>query len=364
MSAKIKALVERAYDHGGSDVHLVQDGESFVRVHGTVVAAKGLVLTQDEMEDFIRKNAGDATLGELHDKRSTDFAWQVDERMRTRVAAYYERGKMRMVMRIIKMQILTIEDLNLPEVVRTIALYPRGLVLVTGITGSGKSTTLAAMVNYINKSSKHVIITIEDPIETVHTNINCLISQREVGRDVTSFRHGLVQALRQDPDVILIGEMRDVETISTGMRAAETGHFVLSTMHTTNATHTVERIFSEFPENEHELLREQLGNNLRATITQRLVKLSGGKGRAAGLEIMVVNNVIRKLILEDRVGDIATVIRGRSDGMMLFDQCLADMVRAEQITFEDARDYAEDEFALKRYVSGTGGSGDAGGIIG
>lgn len=365
MSAKVKALVERAFEHNASDIHLVEDGESYVRVNGAVLPAKGMVLTRADFDELLKDIASTRIIDDLEKNRSADFAWQPNEKMRLRVASFYERGRLRMVMRIIKIKIATVDELGLPEVVKTIAGYHRGLVLVTGITGSGKSTTLAAIINHINSTRKSCIITIEDPIEMVHPNIKSLISQREVGRDVSSFRAGLVQALRQDPDIILIGEMRDQETISTGMRAAETGHFVLSTMHTTNATHTVERIFSEFPENEHALLREQLANNLRATLTQRLAKTKDGKGRAAALEIMIVNDVVKKLILENRVESIATIIRGRTDGMALFDQYLADLVRNGVMNMEDGYEYAEDPFAYKRYVQGgPGGSGDAGGIIG
>lgn len=364
MSAKINALVQRAFEHGGSDVHLVEDGMSYVRVNGTIVPAKGIELTKEELETFLKTESPDDGFERFQELRSLDFAWQPGDDYRLRVAAYYERRKIRIVMRVIKLKIMTLEELNLPPVISEIAEYHRGIVLVTGVTGSGKSTTLAAMVNHINSSTRRCIITIEDPIESVHENIQSLISQREVRGDVKTFRDGLIQALRQDPDIILIGEMRDQETIGTGISASETGHFVLSTMHTTNATHTVERIFSEFPEAQHDLLREQIGANLRATITQRLVKLSDGKGRAAGLEIMVVNQVIQKLILENRVESIATIIRGRTDGMQLFDQALADLVKEERVTEEDAIQYAEDEFAFKRYVRGIGGSGDAGGIIG
>lgn len=365
MSAKVKALVGRAFEHNASDIHLVEGGESYVRVNGAVIPAKGMVMTRADFDELMKDIASPRLIEDLEKNRSADFAWQPNEQMRLRIASFYERGHLRMVMRIIRIRISTVDELKLPEVVKTIAAFHRGLVLVTGITGSGKSTTLAAIINHINSERKACIITIEDPIEMVHPNLKSLVSQREVGRDVTSFRAGLVQALRQDPDIILIGEMRDQETISTGLRAAETGHFVLSTMHTTNATHTVERIFSEFPENEHALLREQLANNLRSTLTQRLAKTKDGKGRIAALEIMIVNDVIKKLILENRVEAIATIIRGRSDGMALFDQYLADLVRSDVISIEDGYEYAEDEFAFKRYVTGGGGgSGDAGGIIG
>jgi twitching motility protein PilT len=197
----------------------------------------------------------------------------------------------------------------------------------------------------------------------VHSNIKSVISQREVGRDIDTFRGGLVQALRQDPDIILIGEMRDPETIQTAMRAAETGHYVFSTLHTGNAVHTVERILAEFKQEEHGLLREQLATNLRATITQRLVKRSGGKGRVAALEIMVVNDMIRKLLRENQITSINQVIRERREGMMLFDQHLADLVRDQIIDEQEALNNVEDEGAFRRFVKGRSSSADRGGIL-
>ncbi|MCL5271090.1 MAG: PilT/PilU family type 4a pilus ATPase [bacterium] len=364
MALNIKALIEAIYSHSASDLHLVQDSPPYVRLDGVMRPVQAPAIGREDIEQFLRQ-VMPAYVGEdLEHRRGADFAWQPDGRMRFRVSAYYERDRLRMVMRLIKIKIATIEELDLPEVVRTIASWERGMVLLTGVTGSGKSTTLAAMLNHINEHESRCIITIEDPIEMVHPNIRSLVSQREVRRDVESFRHGLVQALRQDPDVILIGEMRDPETISTALRAAETGHYVFSTLHTSNAIHTVERILAEFPENEHALLREQLANNLRATVTQRLVRRTGGHGRVAALEIMVVNDTIRKLFIEDQVTSIATVIRERRDGMMMFDQHLADLVRAGTIEEAEALRYVEDDAAFRRYVKGRLSSADRGGIIG
>ena len=278
MALNIKGLVEGAYNHNASDIHIVQDNLVYVRIDGHMRPVQGSHVTREDLEEFLRSIMPAYVQKDLEVRRGADFAWQPDERIRFRVSAYYERDHLRLVMRLIKIKLATIDDLELPEIFKTIASWQRGIVLLTGVTGSGKSTTLAALINQINETDSRCIITIEDPIEMVHPNLRSLISQREVGRDVESFRHGLVQALRQDPDVILIGEMRDPETISTSLRAAETGHFVFSTMHTSNALHTIERILSEFPEGEHALLREQLANNLRATITQRLVRKAEGHG--------------------------------------------------------------------------------------
>jgi twitching motility protein PilT len=261
------------------------------------------------------------------------------------------------------MTIPTIDQLQLPEVMRTIARNPRGMVLLTGMTGSGKSTTLAAMLDYINDIESARIITIEDPIEYVYVNKKSIISQREVGKDVTDFNVALRQTMRMDPDIILVGEMRDCETIRVAIKAAETGHLVFSTLHTTSAVHTVQRVIGYFPENEHDLLREQLSINLKASITQRLVKRADNTGRIAAMEIMVVNSTIAKLIVDNRIPDIFSVIKGRDDGMQTFDQALADMVRANVITFDEGTLYCEDYYAYKRFIAGIASTGDKGAII-
>ncbi|MCX7012904.1 MAG: PilT/PilU family type 4a pilus ATPase [Candidatus Sumerlaeota bacterium] len=364
MAINLLSLVDGAYRHNASDLHLVQDSPIFFRVDGIMRPVQGATTGKEDLEQILSQIMPSYVAEHLKTRRCSDFAWQPDDRMRFRVSAYYERDHLRLVMRLIKIKIATLDDLGLPPVFKTIAGWQRGLTLVTGVTGSGKSTTLGAILNEINQADSRCIITIEDPIELVHANARSVVSQREVGRDVEGFRPGLVQALRQDPDVILIGEMRDPETISTALRAAETGHYVFSTMHTSNALHTVNRILAEFEEVEHGLLREQLAHNLRATISQRLLRRKGGKGRVAALEIMIVNVTIAKLLLENQIPSIGTVIRERRDGMMLFDQHLADLVREEMIDEAEALLNVEDEFAFHRYVKGKLSSSDRGGIIG
>ncbi|MCE5228096.1 PilT/PilU family type 4a pilus ATPase [bacterium] len=363
MPINFATLVDAAFTHNASDIHLVQDSQIYLRIDGVMRPVAGPSLTRAELEQFLEQMIPEYARPHLADRRCADFAWQPDARMRFRVSAYYERDRVRVVMRLLKIKIATIEDLGLPDTINTIAGWQRGMAIMTGVTGSGKSTTMAAIINHINQHESRCIITIEDPIEMVHENVKSVVSQREVGRDVEGFRAGLVQALRQDPDLILIGEMRDPETISTALRAAETGHYVFSTMHTSNALHTVERILAEFDESEHELLREQLANNLRATITQRLVRRAGGHGRIAALEIMIVNDTVRKLLLDNQIASIGTVIRERRDGMMLFDQHLADLVRANTIEEQEALKYVEDEAAYHRYVKGKFAAGDRGGIL-
>lgn len=364
MPINFNSLVDAAFQHNASDIHLVQDSPIYLRIDGVMRHVAGPALTEPEIDQFLEKIIPPYARPRLTDHRCADFAWQPDPRMRFRVSAYYERERLRVVMRLIKIKLATIDDLELPDTIKTIAGWHRGMVILTGVTGSGKSTTMAAIIHFINERESRCIITIEDPIELVHENIKSIVSQREVGRDVDGFREGLVQALRQDPDLILIGEMRDPETISTALRAAETGHYVFSTMHTSNALHTVERVLAEFPEGEHRLLREQLANNLRATITQRLVRRAGGHGRVAALEIMIVNDTIKKLILDDQIPSIGTVMRQRLDGMMLFDQHLADLTRAKIIEEEEAYQYVEDDAAFRRYLKGHLATADRGGIIG
>ena len=364
MALNVQQLIEGAFQFGASDIHIVQDSLVYLRIDGYMRPVKEYQVTRDDLAGFLDKIMPPYMRDNLEQRRGADFAWQPDDRMRFRVSAYYERERLRIVMRLIKIKIATIDELGLPEVVKVISGWYRGMVLLTGVTGSGKSTTLAAMINYINQRESRCMITIEDPIEMVHPNIKSIISQREVGRDIQDFRSGLVQALRQDPDVILIGEMRDPETIRTALRASETGHYVFSTMHTSNALHTIDRILAEFEEKEHALLREQLASNLRATITQRLVRKAGGKGRVAAMEIMVVNGMIRKLLLQNEISSIGTVIRERREGMTLFDQHLADFVREEIIDEKEALQYVEDEAAFRRYVKGRLSTADRGGIIG
>jgi twitching motility protein PilT len=363
MSFNLQALFDGAVKHGASDIHLSEDAAPYVRIDGTLVPIKSAELSRGDIEEIITKIMPEGLRPELEKNRGADYSHQPNDHIRFRVSTYYERERLRLVLRLIPLEIPTIEQLELPPIVAEIAEHNHGCVLLTGVTGSGKSTTLAAMIHHINAKYSRCIITLEDPIEFVHDNIKSVISQRELGRDIRDFRLGLVQALRQDPDVILVGEMRDPETIRIALRAAETGHLVFSTVHTTNAVHTVERILAEFDESEHALLREMLASNLRASITQRLVKRASGKGRIAAQEIMVVNPTIQKLLHENRIQDIGGVIRGGESDMQTFDQALGALVRTEKITEEEALQHTEDPAAFKRYMRGVSAAGDRGGII-
>ena len=357
------ALMVGAAKVKASDIHLMEDTPPCLRIHGDLQRVSAPPTSHKTMQDILRKIMPQHLMRELESQRGCDFSHQHGEAIRFRCVAFYANGKLGITMRLIPLDVPTLEDLDLPETVRTIAKNPRGMVLLTGMTGSGKTTTLATMIDWLNGYDSLRIITIEDPVEYVYSSRKSVISQREVGKDVPDFNIALRQAMRMDPDVILVGEMRDAETIKVAIKAAETGHLVLSTLHTTSAVHTVQRIIGYFPESEHDLLREQLSLNLKASITQRLVKRAGGKGRLAAMEIMVVNATVAKLIKDNRIADIFGVIKGREDGMQTFDQGLADMVREKKIEFEEGANYCEDFYAYKRFIAGIASSGDRGAII-
>ncbi|MBX7247223.1 MAG: PilT/PilU family type 4a pilus ATPase [Candidatus Sumerlaeaceae bacterium] len=359
----ISALIEGAAQVKASDIHLMEECAPYFRLDGELTPVKHPPLTHEDMLVVVNELVPERLREVLEKRRGVDLGFKHKDVVRLRLIVYYERQRIRMVFRLIPLTIPTLEQLNLPPVVQTIATFNRGMVLVTGPTGSGKSTTLSAVIHYINSHDRVSITTIEDPIEFVHTNMMGMVTQREVGEDVLDFNSGVIQALRQDPDVILVGEMRDTDTIRTAIKASETGHYVLSTLHTTNAIQTMERVIGTFPQAEQDLVREQLASNLRASITQTLVRRAEGKGRAAALEVLVVTGTVSKLISENRLRDIYGVMQGGEEGMMTCDQALAKLVREKIIAEEEGLQYARDEFAYKRYIKGVSSSNDRGGII-
>ncbi|GAB4312694.1 MAG: type IV pilus twitching motility protein PilT [Candidatus Sumerlaeia bacterium] len=362
---ELSKILAGAIKLGASDIHIVEHEVPYFRIHGELKRLQTSPTSAEDMERYVRELLPTSHLIDtLQQNRGVDASYQLEDTARFRVVVYYQDNALCITMRLIPMAIPTLEELEMPEILKDVALYHRGMVLVTGITGSGKSTTLAAMLNHLNLSEARRIITIEDPIEFRFKRHKCLITQREVGADVPNFPTGLRQSLRADPDVILIGEMRDVETIQTAIKASETGHLVYSTLHTTSALHTIQRIIGYFPQDMHDLIREQVALNLRAAMTQRLVKRCDRPGRIAATELLIVNNVVRKLILDDRILDVQPVIKSRADGMRLMDQSLADHVRNRKVSLEEAQRYCDDFYALKRYIAGIESSGDAGGIIG
>jgi twitching motility protein PilT len=288
----------------------------------------------------------------------------VDANNRFRTNAYMQRGVYSIALRRLGYEDLTFSNLHLPKVTEKIANYKHGMVLLTGPTGCGKSTTMAAMLNHVNRNKKCHIITIEDPIEFIHPDHSSIVDQREIGIDARSFNQALRHALREDPDVILLGEMRDQETVNTAIRAAMTGHLILSTTHTINAVQTVNRLLKFFPVEQHPAIRSDLAIALKAVLTQRLIPGADGHSRVPSVEVMIVNEMIRKLIREDRIDDMGQVIRNRVDGMQSFDQSLMDLVEAKLVTPQMGVEYADDPQAFRRNLTGAFAGTDRSSLVG
>jgi twitching motility protein PilT len=349
----LNQILHEAIVREASDVHLKVGLQPTVRIHGILYPLEDWsAISREDMAGIL-----DVLLDEHHRERfrsrmQVDLAHQTAESTRFRVNVFLQRGDPSVAMRAIPARIRTVEELHLPTIVNKLALENRGLILVTGTTGSGKSTTLAAMVGYINENCSNHIITVEDPIEYTHQDIRSIVSQRELGYDVTTFADGLKAALRQDPDVILVGEMRDLETIETAILAAETGHLVLSTLHTLDATETITRIVSNFPEHQREQIRLILANIIRGIISQRLMPRADGNGMVPAAEIMVATTRIKECIsVKEKTREIrdAIAVGHSSYGMQTFDQSLMALFRRGLITYEEALAQSSnpDDFALK-----------------
>jgi twitching motility protein PilT len=325
---------------GGSDLHLKVPSKPLIRLDGELVAIpESTPLNGIETMACVKHMLDDdAKLEEFAKEREVDFAYAISGLARFRVNAFYQRGSVSLVIRAIPISIKTIEDLNLPPVIRDLADEERGIVLLTGTTGSGKSTTLAAMIDHINSTKSKHIVTIEDPIEFLHKDKRSLINQREVGFDTTSFKRAMRRVLRQDPDVILIGELRDEETVQTALSAAETGHLVLSTVHTLDATETVNRLIEFFPPHMHQQVRAMIAGTLKGAISQRLVRAAGGQGRVATCEILRSTGRVKDMVLDPlQTGKLHEVIaEGGYYGMQTFDQALFDHLKAGRIEMQDA----------------------------
>ena len=336
LDAALRHLVEA----GGSDLHLKVPSKPLIRLDGELVAIPDSIeLDGDTTMACVGQMLDDqAKLEEFANEREVDFAYAIPGLARFRVNAFYQRGSVSLVIRAIPINIMTIEDLNLPPVIRDLADEERGIVLLTGTTGSGKSTTLAAMIDHINSTKSRHIVTIEDPIEFLHPDKRSAINQREVGFDTGSFKRAMRRVLRQDPDVILIGELRDEETVQTALSAAETGHLVLSTVHTLDATETVNRLIEFFPPHMHQQVRAMIAGTLKGAISQRLVRSSGGKGRVATCEVLRSTGRVKDMILDPlQTGKLHEVIaEGGYYGMQTFDQALFDHLKAGRIEMEDA----------------------------
>ena len=335
-------LLSFAVKNKASDLHLSAGMPPMIRVHGDVRKINLPIMEHDEVHAMIYDIMSDAQRKQYEDEYECDFSFEIKGLSRFRVNAFKQNRGAGAVFRAIPSKVLTLEDLNAPAVFKTIAEQPRGIVLVTGPTGSGKSTTLAAMIDYLNAKDQGHILTVEDPIEFVHESKKSLINQREVGPHTKGFKNALKSALREDPDVILVGELRDLETISLALTAAETGHLVFGTLHTSSAAKTVDRIIDVFPAAEKEMVRAMLSESLKAVISQSLLKKSNGTGRVAAHEIMIGTPAIRNLIRENKVAQMYSMIQtGQQFGMQTLDQCLLDLVRTQQVSLDEARTYAQ-----------------------
>ncbi|HVZ47621.1 MAG TPA: PilT/PilU family type 4a pilus ATPase [Gemmatimonadaceae bacterium] len=337
--SSIERIIKAAVDRGASDLH-IKAGDVFrARIDGRLVPLTKQALTPEQTRSIaLRLIPNDEDRARIDKLQDYDCSWGAQGVGRFRVNILRQRSSFMIVMRVIPFEVPTFDKLKLPAVLKTIAETERGMILVTGVTGSGKSSTMAALINHINATTHKHILSLENPIEFLHRDIQSSITQREIGVDTDSFKMGLRAALRQDPDVILIGEMRDAETIDTAMKAAETGHLLVSTLHTPDAQSTVLRILAMFPPEEQEVVRVRLAESLAAVVSQRLLPKKTG-GRAAALEIMIVTPTIRDLILDkDRTGEIRDFIaEGREQyGMQTFDQHLADLVTSGEVEFEVA----------------------------
>jgi twitching motility protein PilT len=340
----ITELLAFSVKNQASDLHLSAGLPPMIRVNGDVRKINLPPLEHKEVHALVYDIMNDRQRKQFEEALECDFAFSIPNLARFRVNAFNQERGAAAAFRTIPSKILTLEALNCPKIFQSIIDQARGIVLVTGPTGSGKSTTLAAMVDHINENSYAHILTVEDPIEFVHTPKRCLINQREVFRDTHSFNNALRSALREDPDVILVGELRDLETIRLALTAAETGHLVFGTLHTSSASKTIDRIVDVFPAAEKEMVRSMLSESLRAVVSQALVKTKDESGRVAAHEIMIGTPAIRNLIRENKVAQMYSSIQtGQSHGMQTLDQCLTDLVRRNIVSTAEARSHAQNK---------------------
>ena len=342
-------LLQLMVSEGAADLHVRVGIPPCIRAHGVLERVQGPPCTPEDTEELMTSITSEDNIQHVRTKGGADFGFAFGELARFRVSAFKEKGNFALVLRQIPTRLLTIDQIGLsPTLVEELIHKPRGMILVTGPTGSGKSTTLASMINIINETSDHAhIITVEDPIEFYHKHKKAVVTQREVHIDVPSFAEALRRALRQDPEIILVGELRDLETIDAALTAAETGHLVFGTLHTSSAAKTVDRIVDVFPAAEKEMVRSMLSESLRAVISQTLLKTKDGNGRIAAHEIMIGTPAIRNLIRENKVAQMYSAIQtGQSVGMQTMDQCLQDLVRRNLVASAEARSKAMNKDAF------------------
>jgi len=337
--AKIDAFFKLMNDQGASDLHLVSGSQPILRVHGEMERVKYKIMANDELKAILYEICPENKIKVFEETGDIDFGYEVPNLARYRCNFFQQKWGIGAVFREIPSEILTVEQLGLPPVLNKMAMLHKGLVLVTGPTGSGKSTTLAAMVDYVNRNKKSHIITVEDPVEFVHKSQSCVVNHREVGLHTQSFKAALRGALREDPDIILVGEMRDLETIELALEAASTGHLVFGTLHTQSAAKTVDRVIDVFPSNQQAQIRTTLSESLKGVVAQNLFKRIDKKGRLAVLEILVVTPATSNLIREGKTFQIPSVIQtGKKYGMQSLDDAILEAMQAKKISPEDAYD--------------------------
>ncbi len=332
----IDELLERMVEANASDLHVTTGTPPAIRVRGEVERLEGFdALTGEETQQLLYRILSSEQQKLLEINRQLDFSYSMPGLARFRVNVYFQRESIGAAFRLIPTELKTLEELGIPDSLHVLAEKPRGLVLVTGPTGSGKSTTLAAVIDEINRNRSEHILTIEDPIEFLHRHKRCIVNQREIGPDATSFAEALKAALRQDPDVILVGEMRDLETISTALTAAETGHLVFGTLHTQSAPSTIDRIIDVFPAEQQEQVRIQIANSLQGVVTQALLPTADGMGRVPALEILLPDDAVRNLIRQGKVEQIYSVMQTNTGrGMQTMEQSLGDLIMRRVVDFE------------------------------
>ncbi len=349
---EIESFLKFAVSQNISDIHLRKDTPPMVRKDGTILKSKSAPLSEEDMQDILDKIIPQKLKAKMGDAFDFDFSYEISGVSRFRVNLLHDLGSIGFVFRVVPYVVPAMEKLILPPVLKKFTTLNNGLILVTGPTGSGKTTTLASILDFMNQNSQKHIITLEDPIEFMHSNKKCVFTQRQLGLDTDSFPHGLKYALRQDPDVILIGEMRDRETISSALKAAETGHLVFSTLHTTDAVQTINRIINSFEPHERESVRLQVASTLRGTVAQKLVKRKD-KGRVPATEILVVTPAARDYIIRDEVDKIYELIQdGDYSGMMSMNLSLFKLVKAGLITQEMALESSDTPNEMEQLLKG------------
>ncbi len=350
----IDELLELVVEHNASDLHISEGLPPVLRIDGELKKTRYETITAEISQRMIYDILTDDQVQRFETDLELDCSYAYQDVARFRVNVYRDRGTVASALRLIPRRIPTIEELNLPDVIRDLSRRVRGLILVTGPTGSGKSTTLASMINQINHERAEHIITIEDPIEYLHSHNKSVINQRELGEDTHSFNNALRASLREDPDVILVGEMRDLETIQLAVTCAETGHLVMATLHTNSAAESVDRMIDVFPPAQQEQIRIQLSNNLQAILSQQLLPRAGQPGRIAAIEVMVANSAIRNLIREAKTHQITSMIQtAKESGMQTMDQALRDLYQASMITYDEAMRRAQNPIELEKLIHGS-----------